>query len=131
LRETRARNQCLSPGFPQLRVKDSVMACRERGRRRRVTHRRRSATRVGLMTDTRDKRKDAATEADEVQQLRARIKELEDQLQSRPTSASASTSSGSASGALKVLTGGLAAMAALMVVPTYLTLRRWVRWWLQ
>jgi hypothetical protein len=83
------------------------------------------------MRESREKQLDNAADAAEVQRLQARIKELEDQLQSRPPPARASTSGSSASGALKVLTGGLAVMSALMVLPTYLTLRRWVRWWLE
>jgi hypothetical protein len=83
------------------------------------------------MRDSHAKPTDNPAEAAELERLRARVKELEDQLQSRPTPARASESGGGASGALKALAAGLGAMTALMVLPTYLTLRRWVRWWVQ
>jgi hypothetical protein len=70
---------------------------------------------------------DTVGEADSVEQLRARIRELEGQLRTaswdRPPHVVGGTT------ALKVVTAALAAVVVLMALPAFITLRRWYWWW--
>jgi hypothetical protein len=67
--------------------------------------------------------------AAEVDRLRARIKELEDQVRSGDTPDGPPRRS-AAGGGMKILTAALAATTALMAAPAFITVRRWIRWWL-
>jgi hypothetical protein len=66
---------------------------------------------------------------EDVQQLLNRIKELEQQLGSRAEGAGGLGHAASSGPLLKVLAAGLAAAAALMALPAFITLRRWYEWW--
>ena len=71
---------------------------------------------------------DTVGEADSVEQLRARIRELEGQLRTassdRPPHAV-----GGGTTALKMVTAALAALVVLLALPAFITLRRWYWWW--
>ena len=61
----------------------------------------------------------------EVERLQARVRELERQLKASKKAA-AQPAPGDRS---KVVTGVLAGTTALMAVPAFITVRRWVLWW--
>lgn len=81
------------------------------------------------MAHPRDGHAKTVDQAGEIEQLRGRIKELEDQLRSRGTPDGPPRRSPSGGGR-KILTAGLAATTALMAAPAFITVRRWIRWWL-
>ena len=64
----------------------------------------------------------------QIKQLQGRIEELEGELRSREAGAAAR--SPAVSGWGKVLTATLAATTVLMAAPAFITVRRWIRWWL-
>ncbi len=80
------------------------------------------------MANPRDARGDKTESADEVQQLRDRVKELEKQLRVRDVTVVDSGIQHAAGGRPILLTAALTANA-LMVYPAFLTIRRWYRWW--
>jgi len=69
-----------------------------------------------------------SVESPEAEELRRRIKELEDRLASvdRPGRPTKSSGGSNLTTVLLALLGG---MSALMAWPAFLTVRRWVRWW--
>ena len=78
------------------------------------------------MNEPRGRRGIAVGETDDVEQLRARIRELEAELRRRPEATA--TQRGGGDG-IKVVAAGLGATTAVLAAPAFLTFRRWVRWW--
>jgi hypothetical protein len=66
----------------------------------------------------------------ELERLRARIRELEGNIASQNASPRHPKSRAKTGGLAKALTYMLAATTALMAAPAFITIRRWVRWWL-
>lgn len=83
---------------------------------------------VGGMEKDRARRGLAVAETDDVDALRARIRELEAELRTRPAARDATPSAGGTD-AVKVAAAGLGATTVLLAGPAFLTFRRWVRWW--
>ena len=81
------------------------------------------------MPDLRDPRVDTFGAADDIQQMRSRIGELEDQLRSRPTEARNPRPDRAAKKLLRALAAALAAMTVLTAPLAFITVRRWHRWW--
>jgi cephalosporin-C deacetylase-like acetyl esterase len=71
-------------------------------------------------------RRGGKAETDDVEELKARIADLEAQLERR---AAPSPSSGGGGEAIKVAAAGLGATTVVLAWPAFLTFRRWVRWW--
>jgi hypothetical protein len=68
----------------------------------------------------------AVAETDDVDALRARIRELESELRTRP----AVDAEAGGGDAMKVVAAGLGVTTVLLAPPAFLTFRRWVRWWM-
>jgi len=81
------------------------------------------------MSDSQDTRAETGDGVAEIQQLRDRIKELEDQLASVAKSGREPKHTAAPNRAMSILAAALGAMAALMAGPAFITVRRWVRWW--
>lgn len=81
------------------------------------------------MADPRDTAQAQTGTADDVQQLKDRIAELEDQLRSARAESRPDGMNRRGEEALKAVTGASAALNLLLAFPAFLTLRRWWRWW--
>jgi hypothetical protein len=66
---------------------------------------------------------------DDIQQMRARITELENELRALRVRAGDPASDRGAGGPLRILSAVLAATTVFTAWPAFLTFRRWWRWW--
>lgn len=88
----------------------------------------RSVSYRGGMDQDRARRGFAVAETDDIDALRARIRELEAELRTRPATGTKDARGGG--DAIKVVAAGLGASTVLLAAPAFVTFRRWVRWWL-